>query len=616
MDSTCYSITSRRAVELETIAQNIRSDIVATLGVLGEEHRGHPGPSLSIVDLVTALYYEILRVDPAHPEWPERDRFVLSKGHGCLAVYVALARRGFFSPQHLPTFRSIDSMLQGHPDMSRTPGIDMTSGSLGNGLSAGVGMALGRRSFRNQSHVYVLMGDGELQEGIVWEAAMTASKYGLHNLTVIVDCNGFQGGGCVADIMPVEPLRAKWESFGWDVFEIDGHKIQQIVTTLTGCKMPGKRPTVILAHTVKGKGVSYMEGDNHWHQKALPGPAIENVNKVPNRYRETLRSMTAAYGHALLELARERPEIAIIAADAVVSMGLESVKAELPERCVDVGIAEQNLMMVAGGLATTGMTVFASTYSAFVMRACEQIRTFIAYPKLNVKIVAGLAGLSGGIEGVTHLATEDLGMMRAIPNLVILNPADATATTKAVRAAAEHLGPVYVRLGRDPSPTIFGDDYRLTIGKALVLNDEGCDVALLTSGLITSEVIRAAHLLRHIGIRCKVIEFATIKPFDAAIVSAIAPQVQALCTIEEHNIIGGIGSAVLEALAHEPCIAIHRIGIPDCFVESGTPEELRRKYGLTAQQIARRVRGFLQRGIVFTPPQQERRDDRVREHHA
>jgi transketolase len=192
-------MSSSRVIELETIAQNIRSGIVATLGVLGEEHRGHPGPSLSIVDIVTALYYEILRVDPAHPQCPERDRFVLSKGHGCLAVYVALARCGYFSPQHLPTFRSIDSMLQGHPDMRRTPGIDMTSGSLGNGLSAGIGIALGSRSLRHHSQVYVLVGDGELQEGIVWEAAMAASKYGLHNLTAIIDCNGFQSGGCGGD---------------------------------------------------------------------------------------------------------------------------------------------------------------------------------------------------------------------------------------------------------------------------------------------------------------------------------------------------------------------------------------------------------------------------------
>ena len=610
---TCCSAPSRRAPALQAIAQEIRAEIITILGGLGEERRGHPGPSLSVVDIVTALYFDILRINPADPHWANRDRFILSKGHGCLAVYVALARRGFFDPKHLTTFRSCGSILQGHPDMNRTPGIDMTSGSLGNGLGAGVGMALAVRSFASEPHVYVVMGDGEQQEGIVWEAAMTASKYKLANLTVFVDCNGFQSGGRVADIMPVEPLRAKWEAFGWNVLEIDGHDMQQILYAVEYAKGNIQKPTVILAQTVKGKGVAYMEGNNEWHQKAVTGPAVRHEKRLRPQHQK-LSSMRVAYGQSLLELARARDDISIVTADAFGSMGLEAVRAEFPERCVDVGIAEQNLMMVAAGMATTGRMVFASVYAAFTIRACEQIRTFLAYPNLNVKIVAGLAGFSGGIEGVTHLATEDIGIMRSIPNVVILNPADAAATGKAIRAAAEHPGPVYIRLGRDPSPAIFGDEHPFAVGKAQILVAEGSDAALLTSGLIISDVIRAAAILKRLGIGCKVIDCPSIKPFDKDMVFSLAKQVHALFTIEEHNILGGLGSAVLEALAPTPCVPIERIGICDCFSESGTPEELRSKHELTAQQIAIRVRRCLSLRRLSAAPDQEEPNERLRKH--
>jgi len=310
-----------------------------------------------------------------------------------------------------------------------------------------------------------------------------------------------------------------------------------------------------------------------------------------------LMSTRIAFGETLLELAREGNDIYAVSADTSKSMGISMLKQEYPGRCFEVGIAEQNMMAVAAGMAATGKTVFASTYSVFSsMRACEQIRTFIAYPNLNVKIVSGLGGLSAGIEGVTHIALEDIGIMRCIPNLVIINPADYISTKKVVRECANYYGPVYIRLGRDASPVIFDDNYQFTIGKGVILSDNGRDVALMTTGLITWEVIKAAEILARMGIKSKVIEIPTIKPLDEELIIEIARNVKYIVTVEEHSIIGGLGSAVAEVLSDKHPSPVKRIGIDDCFVESGTPYELKDKYGLTANKIVDKVKGLFTGG--------------------
>jgi transketolase len=209
-----------------------------------------------------------MNIDPQHPEWPDRDRFILSKGHACPVWYAALAERGYFDKAHLGTLRKIDSILQGHPDMRKTPGIDMTAGSLGQGLCAGLGMALSGKLRKKDYHVWVVVGDGESQEGSVWESAMAAAKWKLDNLTYILDRNHLQNDDCVDTEMPIEPVADKWQAFGWHVIEIDGHDMEQIVKALETAKTIKDKPTIIIAETVKGKGVSYMEGVVDWHGKA------------------------------------------------------------------------------------------------------------------------------------------------------------------------------------------------------------------------------------------------------------------------------------------------------------------------------------------------------------
>jgi transketolase len=251
--------------ELKAQARQIRYDI---LTMTHAAHSGHPGGSLSAADFVTALYFHFLRVDPARPNWEERDRFILSKGHACPVWYASLARRGFFPADALLTLRQINGILQGHPDMTKTPGIDMTTGSLGQGLSAAVGMALGLQSDHPSARVYVVLGDGELDEGQVWEAALAAAKYHLDNLIAIVDYNNLQLDGTCDQVMPIEPLRTKWQAFNWQVLEMDGHDMAQIVETIERALAVRGKPTVIIAHTVKGKGVSFMENECDWHGRA------------------------------------------------------------------------------------------------------------------------------------------------------------------------------------------------------------------------------------------------------------------------------------------------------------------------------------------------------------
>jgi len=251
--------------DLERMAATIRCDIIRMIHRAGA---GHPGGALSAADLVTALYFRVMRLDPRNPSWPARDRFILSKGHACPVLYAALARRGYFALSELETLRRLGSRLQGHPDMLKTPGIDMTAGSLGQGLSAGLGMALAARVKGLDIHVYVLVGDGEVQEGQVWEAAMAATKWQTANLVALLDCNRLQNDGEVASIMPVEPLAAKWQAFGWEVREIDGHNMREIVETLEDVRDHAVRPTAILAHTIKGCGVSFMENVPGWHGRA------------------------------------------------------------------------------------------------------------------------------------------------------------------------------------------------------------------------------------------------------------------------------------------------------------------------------------------------------------
>ena len=258
-------MTKEERLKLQIAACKVR------MGVIESTHgakAGHPGGSLSAADMFTYLYNKEMRVDPTNPKWEDRDRFVLSKGHTAPGLYSALAYRGFFPVEDLPTLRHIDSYLQGHPNMNTVPGVDMSTGSLGQGISVAVGMALAGKVAKKDYRVYAILGDGEVAEGQVWEAMMAANKYHLDNLCACVDVNGLQIDGETKDVMPTEPLDKKFESFGWHVIKIDGHDFEQIEAAYREAEQTKGQPTMILAKTVKGKGVSFMENNAGWHGKA------------------------------------------------------------------------------------------------------------------------------------------------------------------------------------------------------------------------------------------------------------------------------------------------------------------------------------------------------------
>lgn len=260
--------------ELTDRARQLRLDVVRMVHAAGD---GHPGPAMSVADIVTALYFHVMRVDPARPRWESRDRLLLSKGHSCPIVYAALARKGFFSPETFSTLRQAGSILQGHPVMGKTPGIDMTTGSLGHGLSAGAGMAAAGRLSGEDYFVYVITGDGELNEGIVWEAARSAAHLRLGHLIAFIDHNGFQSGGSLLDISGPAGAAEKFTSFGWHVQTIDGHDFDQILDAVERAKADAERPSAIIADTVKGKGLSFMERDNTWHKRT---PTADEVKRA------------------------------------------------------------------------------------------------------------------------------------------------------------------------------------------------------------------------------------------------------------------------------------------------------------------------------------------------
>ncbi|MBQ5858604.1 MAG: transketolase family protein [Peptococcaceae bacterium] len=300
-----------------------------------------------------------------------------------------------------------------------------------------------------------------------------------------------------------------------------------------------------------------------------------------------------AYGEALAELGAINNQVVVLDADLSKSTKTNDFKKVYPERFFNLGIAEQNLLGTAAGFAAAGKIPFASSFAVFAVgRAYDQIRNSIAYPNLNVKIAATHAGLTVGEDGGSHQMLEDIALMRAVPNMTVIVPADGVETKQVVMAAAEHQGPVYIRLGRPKVPVLLGDDYKFEIGKGVVLK-EGTDVTLIGTGIMVSKAMEAAELLAADGISAAVVNISTIKPLDTALITEMAQKTGAVVTAEEHNIYGGLGSAVAEVLVETCPVPMARVGVEDKFGESGLPDELLEKYGLTAANIAAKAKAVV-----------------------
>jgi transketolase len=641
--------------------------------------------------MMAALYFRELRIDPAQPDWPDRDRFILSKGHACPIWYAALAERGYFPVDDLWGLRHISSHLQGHPDMRKTPGVDMTAGPLGSGAAAGTGMALGARITGRDFRTYVMVGEGDLQEGCTWEALMLAGHHHLDSLCLLIDYNRSQVDGKSDDILSLDPLADKLRACRWSVREIDGHDMGQILDALSWARGSKGGPAAILAHTVKGKGVSFMEDRHEWHGKApnreqalavlvelaeqeevelpMPSPgglaprpggsapppglglksesenqsplkadwgkvapqpaylarvdpqsaSVDFASQTPNSFgrpsppnssggslgdapalltpgRERARRVQRdAFGETLVQMGDEMPNLVVLDADISSSLKTGAFAKRFPGRHINFGVAEQEMMLGAAGLATTGLIPVACTYATFAtLRACEQIRSFICYANLNVKIACSHGGLEVGWDGPTHQGTEDIAIMRSFPNMTVIAPADAVATSALFRQAAVLEGPVYFRMGRNPVPVIYDRRQPFTVGRAITAR-EGRDLTIIAIGVMVPLALDAAEQLAQERIEARVIDMHTVKPLDGAAVQRAAEETGAIVTAEDHSTIGGLGSAVAEYLAGHAPAPMEHIGIPDTFCRSGDPEALFALYGMAAPDIVRAAREVLRR---------------------
>ncbi len=473
---------------------------------------GHAGGTLSIMDITAALYLHVARHDPANPAWPDRDRIIWSAGHKAPSLYLGLAFAGFCPLDDIVTLRKLGSPFQGHPHWLKLPGVEVSTGSLGQGLSVSVGIALAARLDGKAHKVFCLMGDGEQQEGQVWEAAMEAGHFHLDNLIAVIDCNRLQIDGWVKDVMQVEPLADKYTSFGWKVMRVDGHDMQALVDTFEDARAAKNQPVVILADTVKGKGVTFMENQAGWHGKAPNReelaaalrnlglteriPVEQLLEKARNYQAEAEHKLEATMPHfsrnywwnasgmmkAAMEPTRKGLGQALAANgsdERVVCLGLDisgsitisdfhAGKPERAERWFSMGIAEQSATAAAAGMAREGKLPVVGSYATFsAARNLDQIRVSVCYSNLNVLIVGAHAGVSVGPDGATHQALEDLFAMMGLPNMSVVVPCDVVEGRKATaHLLLQHQGPKYIRFAREATPVVTTEATPFVFGKA------------------------------------------------------------------------------------------------------------------------------------------------------
>jgi transketolase len=496
--------------ELQDCANRMRGYDLAVLCAAGS---GHAGGTLSIMDITAALYLHVAEHDPLDPSWPARDRIVWSTGHKAPSLYLGLAFAGFCPIEDVALLRKLSSPYQGHPHWLKLPGVEVSTGSLGQGLSLAIGIALAGRLNGQNFKTFCIMGDGEQQEGQVWEAAMEAAHYKLNNLVAIVDCNRLQIDGKVSEVMSVDPLDEKYRSFGWEVIRIDGHNMRAIVEGFGRAKQITDKPVVLLAETVKGKGVSFMEDIAGWHGKVpnreeLERALVELGTPIPvdllfekaNKYQQEvdckleqkmpkfhrnywwnaedtmkvkMEPTRMGFGQALADNGDDE-RVVCLGLDISGSITISQFYAGKPERkkrWLSMGIAEQSATSVAAGLAKEGKLPVLGTYATFAAaRNLDQIRTSVCYGNFNVMIAGAHGGVSVGPDGATHQALEDLFAMGGLPNMSVVVPCDSVETRKATSyLLLHHIGPKYIRFAREATPIVSNENTPFVFGRANVI---------------------------------------------------------------------------------------------------------------------------------------------------
>ena len=611
---TASTATPELLTALANKATTLRIESVKATSEAGS---GHPSSCCSAADIVAVLFFSVMRYDPKNPKLPNSDRFVLSKGHAAPLLYAAWAEAGLFPKSELLKLRTLGSDLEGHPT-PRLSFVDMATGSLGQGLPAGVGLAFNAKSIdKTDYRTYVLMGDGESVEGSVWEAAEVARQAGLDNLCAIVDVNRLGQSDPTMLQHDMEAYRARWSGFGWHAIVVDGHDIAAILAAFEEAARTKGRPTVLLAKTFKGRGISFIENHPDWHGKPLKKG--EETQKAVDELTRQLKSVSVepqikaptavkpsaptkgpmapapykvgdsaaareAFGAALLALGEANSQVVALDADVKNSTYTDKFGKRFPDRFLENFIAEQNMLGAAAGVAACGKIPFVATFAAFFTRAYDFIR-MAAISQSNMKLVGTHVGVSIGEDGPSQMGLEDLAMMSAQPGVTVLYPSDAMSMYKLVESAAGHKGMVYLRAGRPKTPVIYGAEETFRIGGSKVLRQSAADqLTIVAAGVTLFEALKAHDQLKAAGIATRVVDLYSIVPVDQATLLDCARATGGrFLTVEDHYAHGGIGDAVLSALASEG-VRVRKLAVRE-IPHSGKPEELVDHFGIGVRSI-------------------------------
>ncbi|HWC21767.1 MAG TPA: transketolase [Flexivirga sp.] len=597
------------------LGQQLRVDSVAMSDRAGS---GHPTSSMSAADLIAVLMSRHLHWDLQSADNPHNDHLIFSKGHASPLYYAMLHAAGVIDEQELRTYRQLDSRLEGHPT-PRIPPTDVATGSLGQGLPIGVGIALSGKELEQLPYrVWVLCGDSEMAEGSVWEAFQYAAWRGLDNLTAIIDVNRL---GQTRETMlghDVQAYADRATAFGWHPIIVDGHDVQAIDEAYDEAAGVSGKPTVIIARTLKGKGVKAVEDEPGKHGKPLEdaASAIQELggfrdfevdvqppddDSQPHRFRTqdhdrpayevgTEGSTREAYGAALAWLGATREDVVALDGEVSNSTHADTFADEQPDRYFEMFIAEQQMAAAAVGLGTRGWTAFASTFGAFWARAYDFVR-MAAVSRADLRLCGSHAGVSIGADGPSQMALEDMASLRAIHGSVVLHPSDANQVTCLLEDMADRAGISYLRVLRGKTTVRTAPDEPIGIGGSrTVRQSEQDDVTILACGVTVDQAVQAADLLATQGITARVIDCYSVKPLDEDTVRRAAADTTALVTVEDHRPEGGLGDAVLEAVAESALRpTVHKLAV-DVMPTSGTPEELMHAAGIDAESVADAVR--------------------------
>ncbi|THC51317.1 transketolase [Streptomyces sp. A1499] len=610
--------------DIATLAQQLRVDAVRAADAAGS---GHPTSSMSAADLMAVLLGRHLRYDFERPDHPGNDRFILSKGHASPLLYAAYKAAGALTDEELLTFRKEGSRLQGHPTPTALPWVETATGSLGQGLPVGVGIALsGKRLERVPYRTWVLCGDSELAEGSIWEAAEHAGYEHLDNLTVIVDVNRLGQRGPTRHEWHLNAYADRFKAFGWHAVEVDGHDVDAIDSALQEAASTAGQPTVVLARTLKGKGVAAVENREGQHGKPLPD-AAEAIAELGGEHRvhvevrapaaarpphaegtghfDLPRSETGdkvatrdAYGRALTALGTARGDVVAIDGEVGDSTRAEWFAKEHPERYFECYIAEQQLVATAVGMAARGWVPYAATFAAFLTRAYDFVR-MAAVSGAGINLVGSHAGVAIGQDGPSQMGLEDLAAFRAVHGSTVLYPCDAHQTGRLVEAMADLEGVRYLRTSRGDTPVIYGPGEEFPVGGSKVLRSSDADrLTVVAAGVTVHEALAAAELLAAEDIPVRVIDLYSVKPVDRRTLREAAERTGCLITVEDHREEGGIGDAVMDAFTDgSPVPRLVRLAVRT-MPGSASPEEQLRAAGIDAQSIAAAARLLVEQGVV------------------